>query len=102
MNSNDTEKSILKDFIEEILSEDSYILSNYHLFDKRNHLLIYQPKRMEQLCPDKNKTGAYYLTPFSKVEKNEYIYTTVTKEFEPIETCGILLFPNENEQILKL
>lgn len=95
-------KQKLKDVVADISSEVNYILSKYIYFDKENFLLIYEDQRMNQLCPDKDRTGAYYVTPFLRIKEDEYIYTTVSKNFEPLETCGIRLNTFENEQIIKL
>ncbi|WP_445449300.1 hypothetical protein, partial [Enterococcus faecalis] len=48
---------------------------------------------MAVLCSE--ELGEAYVTPFQKFNSNsgdfEYFYTTVSKDYSPIQTCGIVL-----------
>lgn len=82
-------------------SNREFIFSDYELFDKERNLLMYPLLQMDQLCL--TELGEYYVSPFSKFYKDEndreYFYTTFSVDYQPIQTCGVLLTPVQVSQL---
>lgn len=84
--------------------EDIFIFSDHEFFDRNRNLLRYKKKQMDILCLE--ELGEVYVTPFQKLNRDpfdfEYVYTTYSLDFKPIQTCGVLLDRNQREKLIAI
>lgn len=83
---------------------DIFIFSDHEFFDRNRNLLRYKKKQMDILCLE--ELGEVYVTPFQKLNRDpfdfEYVYTTYSLEFTPIQTCGVLLDKNQRDKLIAI